>query len=266
MNHTGSLWQTETLTRTYLDGIRGAIPLAQAQIDVLRHVVEHWCAPSLLPPVQPTAGRWGTEGGAGRVLDLGCGDGILARTILDRFPNAQAVLVDFSEAMLQAAREKMGDDDRARIIQANFTSASWLTQLPNDAGTSGAAFDLVVSGFAIHHNAHERKKVLYAQVYDLLAPGGVFLNLEHVASPTPAVEALFDEHFIDHLCAYHRAKDPSASRDEISRTHYHRPDKAENILALVETQCDWLRQIGFQDVDCFFKVFELALFGGRKPV
>jgi hypothetical protein len=36
-------------------------------------------------------------------------------------------------------------------------------------------------------------------------------------------------------------------------------------LALVDVQCGWLREIGFQDVDCFFKVFELALLGGRKP-
>jgi hypothetical protein len=38
----------------------------------------------------------------------------------------------------------------------------------------------------------------------------------------------------------------------------------EYILAPVDLQCAWLRLIGFQDVDCFFKVFELALFGGRK--
>jgi hypothetical protein len=42
------------------------------------------------------------------------------------------------------------------------------------------------------------------------------------------------------------------------------PAKRENILAPVEEQCRWLRLIGFADVDCFLKVFELALFGGRK--
>jgi hypothetical protein len=42
------------------------------------------------------------------------------------------------------------------------------------------------------------------------------------------------------------------------------PDKKENILAPGEEQCRWLRLIGFADVDCFLRVFELALFGGRK--
>jgi len=43
-----------------------------------------------------------------------------------------------------------------------------------------------------------------------------------------------------------------------------RPDKDENKIAPVEQQCGWLRDIGFNDVDCFFKLFEIAIFGGRK--
>ncbi len=37
-----------------------------------------------------------------------------------------------------------------------------------------------------------------------------------------------------------------------------------NIIAPVETQCDWLREIGFIHVYCFMKLFEIALFGGIK--
>ena len=43
-----------------------------------------------------------------------------------------------------------------------------------------------------------------------------------------------------------------------------RPDRAANILALVEDQCAWLRTLGFRHVDCFWKYFELAIFGGVK--
>jgi len=53
--------------------------------------------------------------------------------------------------------------------------------------------------------------------------------------------------------------------EELSRTYLERPDKEENILAPVELQCSWLRDLGFADVDCFFRLFELALFGGRRP-
>ena len=38
-----------------------------------------------------------------------------------------------------------------------------------------------------------------------------------------------------------------------------------NKLTLVETQCNCLRKIGFTNVDCYFKICELSLFGGMKP-
>ena len=112
----------------------------------------------------------------------------------------------------------------------------------------------------------DRKQTLYTEIYDLLSPGGVFLNLEHVASSTPAGQRIFDEFFVDRLHAFHARSDAEASREEIATTYYNRPDKKENQLAPVEQQCNWLCEIGFQHVDCFFKLFELALFGGQKPV
>jgi hypothetical protein len=69
---------------------------------------------------------------------------------------------------------------------------------------------------------------------------------------------------VDHLHQFNRKTNPLATRHEVEKKYYSRPDKKENILASVGTQTNWLRQIGFEDVDCFFKVFELALFGGRR--
>jgi SAM-dependent methyltransferase len=154
----------------------------------------------------------------------------------------------------------LGDTGHAQIVQADFSSSSWWDKLD-----SSQAFDLIVSGFAIHHQENTRKRALYAEIYGRLSPGGVFLNLEHVASATPAVEAIAGDLFVDYLYAYHQIRHPERSRDEVATRYYSRPDKAENKLTPVEVQCDWLRQTGFLDVDCFFRVFELALFGGRKP-
>ena len=120
--------------------------------------------------------------------------------------------------------------------------------------------DVVVSGFAIHHLPDVRKRALYAEIFAALAPGGTFLNLEHVASATPGVEAIHDEAMVA-FRATAQGADVQATR-----VAYHaRPDKADNILAPVEHQCAWLREIGFVDVDVFWKWFELALFGGRTP-
>jgi tRNA (cmo5U34)-methyltransferase len=236
-----SEWQTKELANAFLNGVRGAIPGAELQLAVLRKIALLW-VPS-----------------ASVVLDMGCGDGILGRLLLDTFPSANAVFADFSDPMLDAARSKLSGNLRATVVKVDFSSPEWL-----NAVKSHTPFDIVVSGFAIHHLPDKRKRRLYAEIYDVLSPDGVFLNLEHVASLSSAGEKLFDEFFVDHLHEFHRISDPKKTRGEIEGIYYNRADKKENILAPVDVQCQWLREIGFQDVDCYFKVFELALFGGRK--
>lgn len=75
----------------------------------------------------------------------------------------------------------------------------------------------------------------------MLGPGGVFCNFEHVASPSPGLHRGF--------------LDAISVEDE---------DPSNKLLAL-ETQLAWLREIGFEDVDCHWKWRELALFAGVKP-
>jgi len=236
-----SVWQTRELAATYLNGVRGAIPAADLQLAILEKIVRLWCeAPA-------------------NILDLGCGDGILGRLLLDIFPQARGVFVDFSDPMLEAARAKLAEDRMAIIIKVDYGEPDWVEHV-----RKFQPFDLVVSGFSIHHQPDARKKTLYAELFELLGTEGVFLNLEHVASRNPAGKRLFDEFFIDHLHAYHFQSDPETTREAVAADFYARPDKKENILAPVDEQCRWLEEIGFSDVDCFFKVFELALFGGQK--
>jgi tRNA (cmo5U34)-methyltransferase len=119
----------------------------------------------------------------------------------------------------------------------------------------------VVSGYSIHHQPDARKRELYGEIFGLLRSGGLFVNLEHVASASAWVESVHDTLFVDSLS---RAQ-PHLARQEVEESYRGRPDKDANILATVEVQCTWLREIGFTDVDCYLKVFELAVFGGRRP-
>lgn len=244
MPPTPSRWQTSEVAIAFLQGVRSAIPGADLQLAVLGKIIEQW------RPEPAT------------ILDLGCGDGILGRYLLDRFPTAQGIFADFSEPMLAAVQQKVDNLPRAQVMTADFGHPDWVAAVK--AAAIEAPIDVVVSGFAIHHQPDNRKQAIYAEIYDLLSSGGIFLNLEHVASATPAGETLFDEFFVDHLHAYHVKADPQVERRAIAQKYYNRPDKVENILAPVEVQCKWLRAIGYRDVDCFFKTFELALFGGRK--
>lgn len=166
-----------------------------------------------------------------RVLDLGTGGGRLLALIKAGHPDTQFVGLDFSPTMLETAGKLLAHDPNVTLVQHNLDQP--LPPL--------GAFDAVVSSFAIHHLLHERKRALYAEVFGLLSSGGVFCNLEHVASPTLRLH----KQFLD--CIAQPDEDPS------------------NKLLDLETQLGWLRQIGFTDVDCHWKWRELALLVGAKP-
>lgn len=236
------VWRAGSLVETFLTGVRGGLPLAAEQIEMMLRIVS-----ARSTPVR-------------HFIDLGCGDGILAAAVLARYASAEAVLVDFSEPMLDAARARFGDrQPTPRFVQADLADPSWLAALPTRAD-----IDAVVSAYAIHHLSDERKRALYAEIFGLLAPGGVFVNVEHVASPTPWLAEIFDEMMVDSITAYHARQGTGKSREEVASEFVHRPDKVANILAPVETQTAWLREIGYSDVDCYFKALEFAVFGGRK--
>jgi tRNA (cmo5U34)-methyltransferase len=168
----------------------------------------------------------------GRVLDLGTGDGRLLALIRSVRPSAAGVALDGSEPMLKSARERFDGHPGVQVVAHDMTQP-----LP-DLGI----FDAVVSSFAIHHLEDERKRELYAEVFEMLEPGGVFCNLEHVSSPTPELHA-----------RWRRSLGIDGEEED-----------ASNRCLDVETQLSWLRQIGFRDVDCYWKWMEMALLCGYK--
>ena len=134
MEEQHSLWQTEELARTFLKGIRGAIPGADFQLEVLHKIVSLWCP-------QPS-----------RILDLGCGDGALGRVLLEAYPGAQVIFADFSEPMLEALSRQVGSNQRAKIIKVDFATPAWVKGF-----NAEKPLDVIVSGFAIHHQPDDRK-------------------------------------------------------------------------------------------------------------
>ena len=165
-----------------------------------------------------------------RVADLGCGDGRLSALVLAHRPHVEAVVaVDCSAPMLARARDRFAGDQRVEV-------ATWDL---GDPITALGHFDLIVSGFAIHHLEDQRKRELLGEAADQLTAGGVFANLEVVASATPRRHAEF-------LTA-------------IGRT----ADDPEDRLATVADQLAWMQAAGLQQVDCLWRWRGFALLVGE---
>lgn len=92
-----------------------------------------------------------------RVLDVGCGTGLLLRTMRDREPRALGWGVDLSEGMLRQAA-LAGDAARLTLADAH--------RLP--FGT--ASFDAVVSSSTLHH--WRRPRLVLGELRRVLRPRG----------------------------------------------------------------------------------------------
>jgi tRNA (cmo5U34)-methyltransferase len=167
-----------------------------------------------------------------RVLDLGCGDGRLLGVVLEARPDvSEAVGLDYSPPMLDAARARFASNQRVTIATHDLSM-----RLP-----ALGRFDVVVSGFAIHHLDHERKRTLFAEVGSALNPSGVFANLEVVRCATPELQAEFER----------RIGKPGGD--------------PEDQLAAVEDQLTWMRAAGLTQVDCYWRWRGFALLVGQSP-
>ncbi|MEU4789706.1 class I SAM-dependent methyltransferase [Micromonospora tulbaghiae] len=180
------------------------------------------------------------------VLDLGAGTGLLSLLLTAAVPGVRLTLVDGAPGMLAVAAGHLKERGVAhRTVHADLAD-------PLPAGR----YDAVVSALAIHHLDDSGKRALYRRAADALIPGGVFVNAEQVAGPTPALDRRYDEVWTARITELGSdAEEIAAARE---RMQHDRP-------APVAEQCRWLTEAGLVDVDCFFKEWRFAVFGGQRP-
>ena len=179
-----------------------------------------------------------------RVLDLGAGTGLVSSFIGQQFPHASFLLVDISEKMLDVAKDRFKDSDRHEFRVLDSRSI-----------ICRETYDVIVSALSIHHLTDEEKQDVYTRIFHALKPGGVFLHAEQVLAPTAELEALYQKMWVEGMRANHLPEDRIEAALERIKEDRNTP---------LELQLGWLRDIGFYDVDCWFKYYRFAVFGGRK--
>ena len=189
-------------------------------------------------------------------LDLGCGDGTVTRHVRRRYPQSSFSLLDGSAEMLARARQELGSDNMTFVHQ---TFEAYIDQPANDA-----IYDGIYSANAIHHLEYMVKAQLYAKLYRELAFGGLVLNIDPVLPASTLSERwqfnMWRDWMNGALIRNGRADEVGTFDDLPAR--YKR--MAENRPSRLVDQLQLLAQVGFRDVDCFYKHGVFALFGGTK--
>jgi tRNA (cmo5U34)-methyltransferase len=236
----GQAWQQPELVETFLEQRQTLLPLLEVQEDLIRRLLARHERP------------------VRRFLDVGSGDGAMSELLLGVEPEAEAVLLDYSEPMLERAELRLGPAARRwRAIRGDLREPAWRDGLP------GGDCDLAVSAFAIHHLPAERKRELFGEILGLLTAGGMFLNMDVVSIEGP-LRGLFDEQMVANAIAAERRRgagrsDAEVERDLLADDDHDQPDSLQD-------QLQWLRDAGFQQAEVHFKWAEGAIFGAVKPI
>jgi tRNA (cmo5U34)-methyltransferase len=182
-----------------------------------------------------------------RIVELGAGSGLFSSMLRAAFPEAHLTLIDFSENMLALARQRLGSNSDA--AQITFSLADYTTEpLP-------AYSDAVVSSLSIHHLEDERKRALLPHIFAALRPGGIFINADHIAGPTPELEQTYQLRWLADVRAL------GATEQQIADSLFRQQEDRRTPVA---EQLAWLRDAGFDNVDCWYKHSSFAVMSGTR--
>jgi SAM-dependent methyltransferase len=175
-----------------------------------------------------------------RLLELGSGHGLLTGVLLETFPRATVLCVDFSPTLIAAGKRRLA------AHAGRFEYLDWdLSRAPLPIDMDGP-FHAIATSRVVHMLEDARKAQLYREMLERLLPGGCFVNVDHVRIEPSALRRI-----------YYRAEHPN---DPEPKDEHH----AETV-APFEDQLQMLRDAGFDLVDLFWKRLDTAMFGGFRP-
>lgn len=212
-----------------------------------------------------------TQQTVAKVVDLGCGTGSLMLGVLDAFPNAEVLGVDFDPTMLWLARarlERFGSRSHTELL--DLRDPSWTHSI-------AAPVDAVISATALHWLSPTQLAGVYHGIAQILRPGGVFLNADHVGSDLPEMQREWERHG-----AEMRKQEGKCQSDDwdgfwADYSKALRLDTQEIHQRVVggweggieeglplPWHFDRLREHGFVHVDCFWRCDCDAIYGGIR--
>ncbi len=233
-----SHWVEKDFSNQYLEAADIYILERKLQLEILKSFYNHFLSSK----------------NDNKVLDLGCGDGIISHELLKIDKSISATLVDGSDEMLNRAKERLSG-----FRGINFLRASFQDLLQKNVMLS--SFDFVVSSLAIHHLTIDEKKSLFEYIYSKLNSGGYFVNMDIILSPAKNLEdwyLLLWKECIKKTQT--KLKQEGNYEDIVERYKSNADNKPDTLIEQLKA----LESVGFKEVDCFWKYGIFTMFGGKR--
>lgn len=183
-----------------------------------------------------------------RVLDLGAGTGLFSKFILEKYPNAEFVLYDVADKMLEIAKNRLIDN----ISQFEFVVDDYKNLKTRNIGS----FDLVISSLSIHHLEHFKKKKLFEDSFEVLKENGIFLNIDQIKGESEYIQKLYWDKWLE------KTRKNGGTEEQIKASIQRREDYDKD--SSLFDQIKWLKEAGFSYVDCIYKNYFVGVFFGMK--
>ncbi|OHD11000.1 MAG: methyltransferase type 12 [Spirochaetes bacterium GWD1_27_9] len=180
------------------------------------------------------------------VIDLGCGTGTISKLIKEKFVNAKITCVDFASKMIDIAKFKLKDYKDINYIIEDFYKFEF-----------DKKYDIAVSSLALHHLQTDSDKMdFYKKIYQGLNHGGMFFNADVILSQNDYLQKTYLAKWKEYMLK-------SVIEEEIEKKwfpSYNNEDKPSEIMK----QLEWLKEIGFKQIDIIWKYYNFAVYGGYK--
>ena len=197
------------------------------------------------------------------VVELGAGGGLLARAVLDAFPNCRYHALDGSETMRATLRERLAPYGARVIIGAfELSDSAWREALPSP-------LRCVLSSLVVHHLTGEEKQQMFADIARRLEAGGALLLADLVAPANDRVRLLFAQQWNESARAQSQTLAGDFSLYQAFRDaewNYYEMTEEDPIdhPSPLSDQLQWLRAAGFSVADCFWMLAGHAIYGGYR--
>lgn len=195
-----------------------------------------------------------------RIVELGCGEGVLARAALTAFPKASVLALDGSESMQTHAAALLAPFERRAAVEPfTLEARDWFNRMD--------AADCVISSLVVHHLTADGKRRLFREAHNRLSERGALLLADLVLPQRSESWRLYADAYdaVSKRQSIERAGDTALfDRLVAERWNYYRhPDDAETPSPLSH-QLEWLSDAGFDAIDCFWLQAGHAVYGGYK--